>query len=113
MHADDFGDLHHRQWFEGGHAFVHEFALAFYDLARNVQNRLLPLVQALDQKFSGADFFADVIANFRRILALGHQIFVSVADPQMRDVLVVSSDHVFIADSLNEHLGQDVLVIVR
>jgi hypothetical protein len=42
-------------------ALFHELALAFHDFLPDVQNRLLPLVQALDEKFSGADFFADVI----------------------------------------------------
>ena len=65
MHADDFGHLHHRQRLEEGDAFVHELALSLHDFVSDVQNSLLPLVQALDQKFTGADFFPDVFADFR------------------------------------------------
>ena len=49
------------------HAFFHELALAFHDLLADVQDRLLPLVQALDQKFSGADLFADVILHLEEL----------------------------------------------
>src|SRR2546430_9022189 len=49
-------------------------ALAMHDFLGDVQDRLLSLVQTLDQKFARPDFFADVISHLRRILALRHQI---------------------------------------
>jgi hypothetical protein len=44
-------------------AFLHELALAFDQLVADVQNGLLPLLQALDQEFSRPDFFPDVLAH--------------------------------------------------
>ena len=57
MHADGLGHLHHGQGFQVGDALFHEFPLALHDFVADVQNRLLTLVEALDEKFSGADFF--------------------------------------------------------
>ena len=50
-------------------AFFHELALALDDFPADVRNGLLPLVQALDEKFSGADFFADVIFHLGVVFA--------------------------------------------
>ena len=80
---------------------------------RDVQNRLLPLVQALDEKFSGADFFADVIFHLGGIFALRHQVLVDVADAQVGNVLVVGGHDKIVADFLDEHFGQNILVGVR
>ena len=70
MHAHDFGDLRHGHRLQVRDALLHEFALAFHDLLADVQNRLLPLVQALDEEFSGADFFADVILHLGIVFAV-------------------------------------------
>ena len=85
-----------------------------HNLPRDVQDGLLPLVQALDEKFSGADFFADVILHLGVILALRHQILVGVADAQDagRCSSLVVTDEI-VADFLHENLGRDKLVGVR
>ena len=66
VHADDFGDLVHGQRLEMRHALVEKGALPLHDLGRDVEDGRLPLVQALDQEFAGADFFLQVLAQARR-----------------------------------------------
>ena len=97
MHADDFGNLHHRERLQKGDAFFHEVALTFNDFLGDVQDRLLALMQTLDQKFSGADFLADVIANLGGVFALRHQVLVGIADAQVRNVLVIGRDGEIVA----------------
>src|SRR5213596_3538197 len=58
------------------------------DLLRDVGNGLLPLVNRSDQEFAAADFVADVIFDFA-VVILRDDVFVEVADPQMRNLLVV------------------------
>ena len=56
MDAHHGRHLHHGQRLQVGDPVFQKIALPFYNLIGDVQNRLLPLVQALDQEFSRADF---------------------------------------------------------
>src|ERR1017187_8776646 len=110
MHADDFGDLRHGHGLEMRDALVHELALALDDFAPDVGDGGLALVQALDEKFAGADFFADVILHLGVVLAAGHQIFIDIADAQVRNLLVVGGDGEIVAALHHEDFRRDVLL---
>src|ERR1017187_6606475 len=110
MHADDFGDLRHGHGLEMRDALVHELALALDDFAPDVGDGGLALVQALDEKFAGADFFADVILHLGVVLAAGHQILIDIADAQVRNLLVVGGDGEIVAVLHHENLGCNVLL---
>ena len=79
--------------------------LSFHDFVRDVQDCLLPLVNALDQEFPAANLFSDIIPNVRSIRSLRHQVFVGFADSQMRDLIPGQRDYVFIADFLDHDVG--------
>src|SRR5205823_5310036 len=59
VHPHDLGYLNHGQWFEERDPLFHELALTAHDFTGDVENGLLALVQALDEKFSRANFFTD------------------------------------------------------
>ena len=103
MHPDHFGHLNHRQRLEKRHAFVQELALPTHNFLGDVQDRLLPLMKALDEEFPGPYFLPDVFADFRRAVRLPHEVLVGVADAQVRDVLVVRRHDEIVAHFLYEH----------
>jgi len=109
---DDFGDLDHGQGLEVSDAFLHEFALPIDDLGGDVADGLLALVEAFDEEFPGADLFADILANFGGRIRLRHQILVSVADAQMRDLLIIGGDEEIFARLDHEHFRQNVLIVI-
>ena len=77
---------------------------------RDVRNRLLALMDRFDQEFSAADFVADVILHFTAISVLRHDVFVGVADAQMRNLFAVQDDLVFAVDFFDGHIGQDIIL---
>src|SRR6476646_795426 len=72
---------------------------------RNVGNRLLALVDRLDQKFSAPDFIANVILYFVAIPILGHDVLVSIADAQMWNLVAVENDLVFAVHFFHGHIS--------
>jgi hypothetical protein len=64
-------------------------ALPRNDLVRDVGNGLLALVDRSDQEFAVPDLVANVIFDFAAVVPLRDNVFVDVADPQMRNLLVV------------------------
>ena len=89
MHAYGIRDLHHCHRFKESRAVLKKFALPFYDLVRDIGNRLLALMDRFDQEFSAADLVADVIFHFAAVAVLRHDVLVSVADAQVRDLFTV------------------------
>ena len=81
-----------------------------HDLVRDVGDRLLALVDRFDQEFSAADFVADVILHFAAVAVLRHDVFVGVADAQVRDLFAVQDDLVFAVDFFHGHIGQDIIL---
>src|SRR6476659_10862412 len=75
----------------------------------NVGNCLLTLVNRLDQEFSAPNFVADVILHFTAISVLRHDVLVSVADAQMRNLLAVEDDLVFAVHFFDGYIGHDVI----
>jgi len=63
-----------------------------------VQDRLLPLVQALDQIFAARIFFADVVLTSAEFPPCVIQVFIDIADAQIGCVFVVGRDDQFAAD---------------
>ena len=89
MHADRVRDLDHRHRFKKRRALVEEVALPFHDLVGDIGNGLLALVNRFDQKFSASDLVADVVLHFAAVAVLRHDVFVSIADAQMRNLFAV------------------------
>ena len=89
MHADRVSDLDHRHWFKKRRSLVEEVTLPFHNLVRDVGNRLLPLMDRLDQEFSAPDLVTNVVLHFASVMVLRHDVFVSVTDAQMRDLFAV------------------------
>ena len=84
--------------------------LALHNFVRNVQDCLLPLVNALDQEFPAANFFSDIIPNVRSIRSVRHQVFVGFADSQMWNLISVQRDRVFVAHFVDAHVRQHVAI---
>ena len=76
---------------------------------RNVGNCLLTLVNRFDQELSAPDFVADVILYFTSISILCHDVLVSVADAQMRNLVAVEDDLVFAVHFFNGHIWHHVI----
>ena len=76
---------------------------------RNIGNCLLTLVDRLDQEFSASDFVADVILHLISIPVLRHDVLVSVADAQMRNLLAVEDDLVFPVHFFDGHIWHNVI----
>ena len=89
MHTDRVRDLDHRHWFKERRTLVEEVALPFHDLVRNIGNRLLALVNRLDQKFSAPDLVTNVVLHFVSVAVLRHDVLVSIADAQMWNLFAV------------------------
>jgi len=64
------------------------FKISFPD----VQDRLLPLVQTFESKIFRRGFFRGCNFDFGGISALRHQVFIDIADTQVRNVLVIGRD---------------------
>src|SRR5207302_1312116 len=70
-------------------ALVEEIALPFHDLVGNVGNGLLTLMDRLDQKFAAPDLVANVILHFAAVAILRHDVFVGIADAQVRNLFTI------------------------
>jgi hypothetical protein len=111
--ADDFGDLIHGEGLEVGDAVVKEVALALYNFGGDVVDGLLALVEALDEEFSGADFFFEVFFEFGVVAVVGEEVFVGVADAQAGNGFVVHDDDPVVTVFLDAEFGlDDVLFVV-
>jgi hypothetical protein len=95
------------------HALVHELALPFYDLLADVEDRGLALLEALDKKLPGTDFLADVVLDLGVVPAAGHEVFVNVADAEMRNLFVVGGDGEVVTVAHHENFRGNVLIVVR
>ena len=73
-----------------GRAIFKKIALPRNDLAHDVQNCLLTLMNRTDQEFPAPDFIADIVFDLACLsVAGGDDILVKIADPQVRNLLVV------------------------
>ena len=87
--ANRIGDFTHGHRLQMRWAVLKKVALPRNDLVRDVGNRLLALVDRSDQEFAAPNFVADVIFDFTAVVVLRDDVFVRVADPQMRNLLVI------------------------
>src|SRR5947208_8644671 len=62
---------------------------------RDVGNGLLALMDLFDKKLSAPDFIANVILHFVSIPILRHDVLISIADAQMRNLVAVENDLIF------------------
>ena len=89
VHAHRVSDLHHGHRLQMGRSVLEKIALPLHDLVRDIGNCLLALVDGLDQKFAAPDLITNVIFDFVAVAILRHDVFVSIADTQVRDLLAV------------------------
>ncbi len=113
MHTDRVCDLHHRHRFEEGGPVIQKVALPFYDLDRNIQDGLLPLMDAFDQKLTTPDFFSNVVSDFTAVPALRHQISISLVNPEMRYLIAGERHDIVITDFFDHNIRQHVAIGFR
>ena len=89
MHANRIRDLHHRHWLKKRRTLVKKVELPFHNLVRDVGYRLLALMNRFDQKFSAPDLVANVVLHFVSVAILRHDVFVGVANAQVRDLFAI------------------------
>ena len=77
---------------------------------RDVGNGLLPLVDRFDEELSAPDLVADIILHFAAVSVLRHDVFVGVADAQVRDLFTVEDDLILAVDFFHGHIRQDVIL---
>ena len=107
MHADDVGDLGHRERLQLGHAFRKKLALVLDDLAGDALDGPLALLDRVDDEFPGAQLLAQVVALRFGQFALRDEVLVGVAEAQARDVVAVEGDLPFAVVLLDAHIGHD------
>ena len=112
VHADGVCNHHHGHRPQRTGSNLHELPLTQHNLVSDVRNRLLPLVNAFDQKLAAADFITDVILHFAAAPVLGHQVFVHIRNPQMRDLIAVEGDLPRAPDFFDGDIGEHVVVRV-
>lgn len=77
---------------DGGHversqhagSLIEELLLVGDDLRRDAMDRLLPLMDRADQKLPSTDLVPNVIAHFPTAVRLPQQVFVGIANAQLR-----------------------------
>src|SRR5207244_8302142 len=63
------------------------------------------------QEFAAPDFVPDVIFNFAALGVAGRDdILVKIADPQMRNLLIVQGDLIFAIHLFHDHIGQHIVL---
>src|SRR6267378_1814639 len=92
-------------------AMVIEIALPRNDLLHDVENCFLTLMNRADQEFSAPDLVADIIFDLAALRIAGRDdILVKIANPQMRNLLIVQDDLVIAVDLFHHHVGQHVVL---
>src|SRR5262245_24545235 len=113
MHADVLGYIleHHR--LQGLHAMVEKFTLAFdYPLAYFI-NRLLPVLDILEQVDRRAKAVLDIIACLLRSLLILHHLPQLPVDPQLRQTVVVEANRIIVIHFLDIHFRFDITRLPR
>ena len=92
VHADDIGDLGHREGFEERDAALEERDLGFDDLPGDALDRALALLDGVDEKLARAHALAEIVAFLFGERALGDHVAVRVGNSETRDVVAVEVD---------------------
>src|SRR5207244_2334070 len=88
-----------------------EIALPRNDLLRDIQNCLLALMDRADQEFSAPNLVADVIFHFAALSIAGRDdVLVQIADPQMRNLLIVEDDLILAIHLFHDHVRQHIVL---
>ena len=74
------------------------------------QNGILPLMNALDQKIAVPNLPANVFPDILGITRLCHQIFVGIANTQLRHLFAVRGDLPTIVLPAYKNLGHNILI---
>jgi hypothetical protein len=67
VNTHGLGDLPHPHGLQMRGAEIHEIPLLKHDFAGDVEDRLLALLNASDEKISASDFVAQIVANLFRV----------------------------------------------
>ena len=110
VNSNGLGDLHHSHGLEVGGAEVHEIPLLGDNLAGDVENRLLALLDASDEKIPASDFVTQVVADLLRVG--GEHVFVGIRNSQAGNLVAVQGNHVVVPLALHDDFGCDDLICV-
>ena len=88
---------------------LEEFALPRDDLMRDVGNRLLALVDRLDEKFAAADLVSNVIFDLVPVTFFRHDVLVGITNAEVGNLFPVQDDLVFPIDLFNRDVGDNVI----
>ena len=92
VHADGVGDLRHRQRLQAGDPVLEELLLHLDDLPGDALDRLLALLDRVDEETPRPHAFAQIVPFVLGQLALGDEFPVGLADAEARNVVVVEVD---------------------
>jgi hypothetical protein len=111
VHADVVGDVAQHERAQVLDAVIEEIALEVDDAGRDLVDRLLPLLNGLDQPERRAELVLDVGARFVGVLgcALVEQAPVHRADAQLRQPFLIEHRDVLILDLHDVHVGNHIL----
>ena len=107
VHTDDVGNLGHCQRLQFGDAHFEEFHLVLDDFPGDALDRILALFDRVDDEFSGAEFFAQVVALLLAEFAFGDEILVGVAQAKARNVILVQDDFPFRSIFFDRDISDD------
>lgn len=108
--AGGIGDLGHGHGPEVGAAEVEEVVLPADHFFGDADDSLFALVEAADEEFAGAHFFAEVLADLGVAIGLGEEVFVGVAEAEAgKGFLVQSHLEAAFGSAGDGEFGEDVI----
>src|SRR5262245_8588891 len=110
VHADVVAHVAQGEGAEERQALVEELALEVHQALRDLPERPLTLLHALDQPHSGAELLLDVLLGL--VARPPQERAVERVHPQARDALLVEDHHVVLAHLLDRHVGYHVARVV-
>ena len=113
MDAHHFGHFGHRERLEKAGALLKKANLNAHDFLGDFHDGILPLMNATNEKLAGADALANVTFNILTLVRLAENVFIDIADPKVRQPVVIDQDDPFVIHFLNDQVGSDVLAFVR
>ena len=112
MHAHGFRDVMQHERLHGFRAVVEEGALAVHDRARDLEQRLVSGIQALDEPARLLELVLQVTVVGARIPAVDH-LFVMTIDTQIRGDVRIEIGAPHAADFLDDDVGDDIARLRR
>ena len=107
MHPHHPGHLRHGHGGKRRYPFLEKSPLPHGDLAGDGQDRLLTLLDALDQELASPDFVAQVTPHLGHPRSFTQQIAVSPADAEPGDAVAHQGNYKIFADLFDDHIRRE------